>query len=52
MNPAFKEPLNKEMEELLKKELRQYDIDQFLDVFYEFITTHIKNRSEVEAEEI
>ena len=29
------------MKELLKTELGPYDIDQFLDIFHEFITTHV-----------
>ena len=52
MNVAFKDELDQEQQELLKKELVPYDIQQFLEVFYEFITTHVKNRGEIEAGEM
>ena len=48
---VFKHDLNHEEQELLKKELQPYDIDQFIEVFYEFIATHVKNRGENEMDD-
>lgn len=48
----FKEPLNNEQIEELKKALGAYDIDQFLEIFFEFIVTQVTSRQEFEAEEL
>ena len=47
---AFKKPLDKEDIKKLEIELGPYDMDQFLEFFYEFIVTHVKNRNEIEAD--
>ena len=52
MNIVFKEELDKDQLQLLTTNLGHYDIDQFLDVFYEFIVTHVKNCKENEADEM
>ena len=48
---AFKKPLDEEEITKLNIELGSYDMDQFLEFFYEFIVTQVKNRTEIEAED-
>ena len=47
----FKQELTKEETETLKTALGPFDMDQFLEIFYEFIVTQVKNRQEFEAED-
>ena len=51
INKTFKQELTKEETETLKTALGPFDMDQFLEIFYEFIVTQVKNRQEFEAED-
>ena len=51
INEVFKQELTKEETETLKTALGPFDMDQFLEILYEFIVTQVKNRQEIEAED-
>ena len=50
ISEAFKVDLDDSERATLKENLHSYDIDQFIEVFYEFIVTNIRNRNEAEAD--
>jgi hypothetical protein len=51
INPVFKVALDQRQTDLLRVALGSYDMNQFLEVFYEFIVTQVKSRKEYEAED-
>lgn len=51
ISEAYKEPLKDKDIETLKVELGPFDMDQFLEIFYEFIVTHVKSRPDIEADD-
>lgn len=50
ISEVFKVALDDNEKTLLEDNLHSYDIDQFIEVFYEFIVTNIRNRDEAEAD--
>lgn len=51
INKVFKENLEERQKEVLQVALGTYDMDQFLEVIYEFIVTQVKSRREFEADD-
>ena len=51
VNDAFKIKLRKEQKLKLREVLIAYDLDQFLESLYEFITTHVQYCKESEKDE-
>uniref|UniRef100_A0A1X7THX8 Uncharacterized protein n=1 Tax=Amphimedon queenslandica TaxID=400682 RepID=A0A1X7THX8_AMPQE len=51
IDKVFKENLEEKQKEALQVALGTYDMDQFLEVMYEFIVTQVKSRREFEADD-